>query len=477
MTAGLAKYLDKYKYANAVSKNLWDALSSQAQLENKSVNVADIMDTWTLQMGYPLVTVSRQYDGSKKMAAAQARFLLDPKVETDASESPFAYQWDIPFTFTSGDDAEWDSSKQEIRWISRNESKAEFRVQAADSDWLVANVEQMGYYRVNYDAQNWQLIIKQLTDDHTQIDVKNRAQIIDDAFSLARAGVIGYDVAFATTKYLANETEYVPWSAAAGNLGYIDSMLSSTSSYGHFLNYIKKIAATRFQELGFDELEADAKDPMRIYLRSTLINLMCGIKDPDCLKMAHTKLRSWSGGGAAISRNIRGQVYCFGVKAGTPDDWEFIFEQFKKSNDASEKGKLLKGTACTQEPWLLNRILNISLFSDEIRKQDASSAIIYVSHNQIGRPITWDFFRSQWDVLRSQFGAGSFTFRGLVLSITSNFATEYKLAQLETFMHHHPDQGSATRAFKQAVEKTKANIDWHKQNYGKVSQWLANAKG
>ena len=35
-----------------------------------------------------------------------------------------------------------------------------------ESDWLLANVEGRGYYRVNYDINNWQLLTQQLLDDH-----------------------------------------------------------------------------------------------------------------------------------------------------------------------------------------------------------------------------------------------------------------------------------------------------------------------
>lgn len=33
--------------------------------------------------------------------------------------------------------------------------------------WIVGNVQEVGYYRVNYDEHNWKLLLKQFTDDHT----------------------------------------------------------------------------------------------------------------------------------------------------------------------------------------------------------------------------------------------------------------------------------------------------------------------
>lgn len=46
--------------------------------------------------------------------------------------------------------------------------------------------------------------------------------------------------------------------------------------------------------------------------------------------------------------------------------------------------------------------------------------------------------------------------------------------QLEDFLKSHPNMGSGTRAFQQAIEKTKGNINWMDQNYPIVKQWLAD---
>src|ERR1700677_2691374 len=49
---GIRLYLKKHSYANAVTTDLWDALE-----ENSGQPVRNVMDTWILQGGVPLVTL------------------------------------------------------------------------------------------------------------------------------------------------------------------------------------------------------------------------------------------------------------------------------------------------------------------------------------------------------------------------------------------------------------------------------------
>ncbi|KAL6427813.1 hypothetical protein ACFW04_008327 [Cataglyphis niger] len=69
-----------------------------------------------------------------------------------------------------------------------------------------------GYYRVNYDPENWRLISNYLkSENYLNIHVLNRAQIIDDAFHL----VLGYKLRtfrfWDIANYLKQETDYVAW--------------------------------------------------------------------------------------------------------------------------------------------------------------------------------------------------------------------------------------------------------------------------
>ena len=47
----------------------------------------------------------------------------------------------------------------------------------ADSVALVANVQQTGFYRVNYDQRNWQMLAELLLADHPTVHRINRAQV------------------------------------------------------------------------------------------------------------------------------------------------------------------------------------------------------------------------------------------------------------------------------------------------------------
>lgn len=51
------------KYQNAVNEDLWKAMSNQStESLELPADIATIMNSWSLQTGYPIVTVRRNYD-------------------------------------------------------------------------------------------------------------------------------------------------------------------------------------------------------------------------------------------------------------------------------------------------------------------------------------------------------------------------------------------------------------------------------
>ena len=55
----------------------------------------------------------------------------------------------------------------------------------ADVTWFKANLNNTGFYRVNYPKHNWDGLILQLLREHTVFSAADRAQLLNDAFSLS----------------------------------------------------------------------------------------------------------------------------------------------------------------------------------------------------------------------------------------------------------------------------------------------------
>ena len=83
----------------------------------------------------------------------------------------------------------------------------------------------VGWYRVNYDKNNWDLLIQQLNDDHEKLDSNSRAQLLDDSFNLGRAELIDQTVFLEITKYLTKETYPLAFIPAFNGLNTISNLI------------------------------------------------------------------------------------------------------------------------------------------------------------------------------------------------------------------------------------------------------------
>lgn len=79
----------------------------------------------------------------------------------------------------------------------------------------------VGFYRVNYDDDNWNALVDQLHNNYTEIHVLNRAQIIDDLFNLAKINYVDYNLVMNAIRYLKNEIDVVPWYSVKKGFEYL----------------------------------------------------------------------------------------------------------------------------------------------------------------------------------------------------------------------------------------------------------------
>ncbi|PIK35902.1 putative aminopeptidase N [Apostichopus japonicus] len=163
---GLNSYLTAFAYSNAVNGDLWFHLTQAADEDGKDIDVTAIMETWTLQMGFPVIDVTRSYGGNVEYSASQHRFLSNPDSEEQNTYPDLGYKWYVPLTHTSSANPNFQGDQ--IEWLNPDDEGYNKDIgEGSDSDWLLVNIREYGYHRVNYDANNWQLIAQQLEDDNT----------------------------------------------------------------------------------------------------------------------------------------------------------------------------------------------------------------------------------------------------------------------------------------------------------------------
>jgi aminopeptidase N len=109
---------------------LWAALDAQAKEDttlSADLTVGDIMNTWTLQKGYPVVHVKRL--SANQLNVSQKYFLLNPLNSLQNNKNNTAeydsYKWYVPFTYTTKVSPNFDF-ESETEWLKPSVSSCKF---------------------------------------------------------------------------------------------------------------------------------------------------------------------------------------------------------------------------------------------------------------------------------------------------------------------------------------------------------------
>ncbi|KAJ8249670.1 hypothetical protein COCON_G00228860 [Conger conger] len=531
---GLNDYLLTHMYGNAARDDLWNKFTevptpthTQAmRREGKEVSIKEVMDRWTLQMGYPVVTISRNDSLESCVTISQEHFIyhMDARAR-DPQLFNASFLWQIPLSLSVGNATH--ISPETVIWVS-NRTESHRVSQLAEGAWLLGNINQTGYFRVNYPLDNWRLLLEQLLRNPEIISVGNRAGLIDDVFNLARAGYLPQNIPLQIIRYLPQEREFLPWHAASRSLPagqaagshrgvqhvqcrprwrdvgetpaaepsavslcgrcLMRQMLPGLTELGDSCgrlfaeafrpgsqDYVLGQVASMYHRLGWPVSSANSSIVQVAYqaeeMQREVIMLACSFGNKHCHRQAVSLISDWiSSNKNRIPPNVRDIVYCTGVSLMDEDVWEFIWMKFHSTSAISEKKVLLEALTCSDNAFLLNRLLNLSLTSDLVPDQEVIDVIIHVGRNPHGRHLAWRYFREKWDILNARYGEALFMNSRLINGVTEFLNTESELNELRDFVQNNG--GMATAAFARAVEIVEANVRWHGLFQRQFFQWL-----
>ena len=473
---GISNYLDYFKYNNAEQGDLWAFLTSVTNpITLGGYTVKQIMDTWTLQEGYPVLMVKRNYNNNT-LALNQKRFLLDSSTINYTSEyinpfEPLDFQWYIPYDYMI------DSTLSPFQWLPPNKTDYTITNIQSSTHWILFNINEFGFYRVNYDDRNWNLLLHGIKQNHSQFPIVSRAQLIDDSFNLAHSGDLNVNIFLELATYLCNELNYVPYSAFATNMQYLRVMFGQNESnieYQQLQKYIRTLEEPAYKYVRWS-LDSTSVDYLSPHLRTLIIDDLCSNNHEECIRETINQYRQWRANPNEYSINpdFRRTVYCQGIKNGALDDYIFMRDQYKQTNDQVEKDRYGYALTCTRNVTLLEQLLNETLSNDYIRLQDSSTFIGRISIHPGGQRIAWNFISKRWSELVSKLGELSFTLPSIVENVLQYVNTKADLDLVEKFIKKTKDLSIAERSFISSLEKIKANIRWMDTIGRDIRIWLS----
>ncbi|XP_019878515.1 aminopeptidase N isoform X3 [Aethina tumida] len=471
---GVSNYLKEHEYGNAEQDDLWKALTDEAHKQRAlpdNLTVKAIMDSWTVQTGYPVVNVIRDYKG-KTAKLSQKRFLKDVSPKDQEKSC-----WWVPITYSTKSVPHFNETVPK-HWLSCPLEDTLLEDVAGEDEWVIFNNKIGGIYKVNYDEDNWKLITKALQEEDVNIvDTLNRVQLLSDAGDLAFTGDLKYNIFFDLVKYLEREENYLPWKTALGKISKIDSFLEKKPIYDEFKEYMKQLLTPIYGKVGgFEIIKAKSDLLQLIKLQILITSRSCRFEVENCVSEAKEQFQKWMKNADKenpIATDVRNVVYCTSLKHGGNEEWEFLWKQYQNSNVATEKSSILSALGCTKKEDLLQRYLDWSLDkSSGIRVQDITQVFAAVARNEVGFPLAKKFFYTNLkkiaEILQPNRKIGRY-----LTSIGNQIDNEEEAAEFKKVIEEHKEElAAAKKNQEQALETIQVNIQWQKKHADEIKNIL-----
>ncbi|XP_036888172.1 aminopeptidase Q [Sturnira hondurensis] len=425
--SALKSYLDTFSYSNAEQDDLWRHFQMAIDDQSKIVlpaTVKSIMDSWTHQSGFPVITLNV----STGIMKQEPFFLGKVKNQTLLTHNN---TWIVPILWMKN------GSTQSLVWLDKSSRLfPEMQVSDSDHDWVILNVNMTGYYRVNYDKLGWRKLNQQLEKDPKAIPVIHRLQLIDDAFSLSKNNYIEIETALDLTKYLAEEDAIIVWHAVLVNL-LPRNFVSDVNNYDIY-PLLKKYLLKRFISIWNiystiirENVAALQDDYLALISLENFFGAVCFLGLEDCLQLSRELFKNWMNHPEnEIPYPIKTVVLCYGIALGSDKEWDFLLSIYANNTKEEEKIQLIYAMSCSKDPWILNRFMEYAISTSPFSFND-TNIIEVVAASEVGRYVAKDFLVNNWQAVSERYGTQSLV--TLMYIIGRTISTDSQIMELQQF--------------------------------------------
>ncbi|KAL5559486.1 hypothetical protein UlMin_035697 [Ulmus minor] len=445
----IATYIKKHASSNARTEDLWATLE-----EGSGKPVHKLMNSWTKQQGYPVVSVKNK---DQKLEFEQAQFLSSGCSHGDR-------QWIIPITLCYGSYNICKSFLLQTKsdTIDINDFPDNKDSQTATSNWIKLNVDQTGVYRVKYDED----LAARLRDaiKKKYLTTSDRFGILDDSFAFCMTREESLTSLLTLMKAYSEELDYgvlsnlITISHQIARLAF-DAMPNLRDSIKKFLIGILQNCSER---LGWEPISGE--DHTDAVLREEVLTALAMFGHGATLKEADRRFRAFLKDRKTplIRPEIRKAVYVAvmqGVKELKKAGYRSLLEVYKRSDRSADKALVLSILTSCPDPKIVLKPLDL-LFSSEVHAAKAWPARLYISVE--GRDAAWTWLKKNWGSISAAWGNTKLLsiFIGALVSL---FATSEMVKEIEEFFASRTLPSFAT-SLRVSLEQARINAKWVQSN-------------
>src|SRR3989344_3245959 len=419
---GLHYYLNRFRYGNATTYDLWNSLEYVSKKPVKK-----IMNSWTKQTGYPIISANLR---NNKLKLRQKRFFYLNQKNSQL--------WNIPIEI---------SVKGKKTYYLMTEREAEINF----SKDMAFNKSQVGFFRIKYEDKLFNKLI------NSKLDFSEKLGLLNDTYALARGSYIPLENYLKLTYKFRSETNHAIWDDISSSLSRIELLFADI--YENELNDFKiKIYENIFKKMGWEEKKSDS--PTDIMLRANVLGNLGLAGHKGIIDEANKKFNDFLKG-KNLNPNIRSTVYGLAVF----DDGNEVFNKIKnayiKEKFQEEKMRLLLSLGTTKQEKLMKELLEFGL-SKHVRSQDTIYTVAVIGGNIKAEDMAWQFLKKKWDEFSKRY-IESHMMANLIKSCTLRFKELEKLKEVEEFFKKH-EAPTAKIAIQQVLEVIKINYNTVKDN-------------
>uniref|UniRef100_A0A182XHW8 Aminopeptidase N n=1 Tax=Anopheles quadriannulatus TaxID=34691 RepID=A0A182XHW8_ANOQN len=457
------------KFAQSMQQTMFSSIPPT----DPPFNALSLLKSWTEQAGYPILYVSRS-DDNCLLRIEQERFLLK---STDASNATST--WIIPYNFATETQPNFDDTTA-TGWIV---DKYHVINPTADhswtcDSWIVFNKQQTGYYRVNYDDQLWLLIVKALVQNGTIIHESNRAQLIDDALNIARAGKLAYAIPLQLLRYLSKENDYLPWAALDRNLVVLDNLMRGTDSYDDWHKYCSEFIEPSYIEMGMATQPQDTLTQRMT--REIVINWACKVGSEACINSTRLMVAEIAETPAKDAEpDLREAIYCNGLRYSAATVFDSIWRKMQQSQDQLYRSELIRSLGCAENAELITKYLQSTIDTDNSTyfNQERERVFIAVFKNSLlGLEMAMNFLRENSDRVNELYNKGNFGGRAInsiIRTMAQQITSEAMQTKFQTLTAELHEKGFLRESdMLQALEYSSENLKWIEEKSVQITAWL-----